>query len=119
MLYGAEAITEVVDASPTKVLNPGAPVPHEAPASMIFTALVDELKPQVQRAAEAGGALTLHKRVRSINAGYEQAQLAAAANRAAVTAFQGLPVKHAMSPGAVTDAAVGAAGSRKAARSST
>ena len=71
-----------------------------------FTALVDELKPQVQRAAEAGGALTLHKRVSSINAGYEQAQLAAAANRAAVTAFQGLPVKHAMSPGAVADAAV-------------
>ena len=71
-----------------------------------FTALVDELKPQVQRAAEAGGALTLHKRVSSINAGYEQAQLAAAANRAAVTAFQGLPVKHAMNPGAVTDAAV-------------
>ena len=42
----------------------------------------------------------------SINAGYEQAQLAAAANRAAVTAFQGLPVKHAMSPGAVANAAV-------------
>ena len=36
-----------------------------------------------------------------------EAQLAAAANRAAVESFKGLPVKHAMSPGAVTDAAVG------------
>ena len=40
-----------------------------------FTALVDELKPQVQRAAEAGGAFTLQQRVSSLNAGYEQASL--------------------------------------------
>ena len=73
-----------------------------------FVALVDELKPQVQRAPDAGGPFTLQKRVSSLNAGYEQAQLAAAANRAAVESFQGLPIKHAMSPGAVTDAAVGA-----------
>ena len=71
-----------------------------------FVALIEELKPQVQRAAEAGGPYTLQKRVSSLNSAYEQAQLAAAANRAAVTSFQGLPVKHAMSPGAVTDAAI-------------
>ena len=76
-----------------------------------FVALVDELKPQIQRAPDAGGPLTLQKRVGSlnaVNAEYEQAQLAAAANRGAVESFQGLPVKHAMSTGAVTDAAVGA-----------
>ena len=40
-----------------------------------FTALVDELKLQFQRAAEAGGAFTLQQRVSSLNAGYEQASL--------------------------------------------
>ena len=38
-----------------------------------FVALVDELKPQVQRAPDAGGPFTLQKRVSSPNAGHEQA----------------------------------------------
>ena len=49
-----------------------------------FVALVDQFKPQVQRAPDAGGPFTLQKRVNNISARYEHAQLAAA-NRAAAT----------------------------------
>jgi hypothetical protein len=41
VLCGGDAVTEVDDASPAKVLTGAAPLPQEAPTSITCTALVD------------------------------------------------------------------------------
>ncbi len=70
-----------------------------------LSALFNELQPKVNR--PGGTPFALRNRTSSIRDAREAHLRGAAANRAAASGFQGLPVMHQMSPGTVMDAAVG------------